>query len=48
MSMSAGKSMPYNFANGFMHLANGKLFKGIKCFCTKIRVPKLPKEKEDI
>ena len=46
MSMSAGKSMPYNFAMGFVHLANGHLIKGIKCFCTKIKVPALPKEKE--
>ena len=46
MSMSAGKTMPYNFACGFMELANGHLFKGIQCFCTKIKVPKLPKEKK--
>ena len=47
MSMSAGKSMPYNFAMGFVHLANGHLIKGIKRFCTKIKVPALPKEKEE-
>ena len=47
MSMSAGKTMPYNFACGFMELANGYLFKGIKCFCAKIKVPKLPKEKDN-
>ena len=46
MSMSAGKTMPYNFARGFMELANGHLFKGIKCFCAKIKVPKLPKEEK--
>ena len=45
MSMSAGKSMPYNFAQGFAEFANGHIIKGIKCFCTKIKVPKLPKEK---
>ena len=45
MSMSAGKSMSYNFAQGFAEFANGHIFKGIKCFCTKIKVPKLPKEK---
>ena len=44
MSMSAGKNMPYNFAQGFVNLANGHLIRGIKCFCTKIKVPKLPKE----
>ena len=47
MTMCAGSSCPYNFAQGFMHLANGHLWKGIKCFCTNIQVPKLPKEKED-
>lgn len=47
MSMSAGKSMPYNFAQGFMNLSNGHLIKGIKCFCTKIKVPALPKDKEE-
>lgn len=46
MSMSAGKTMPYNFACGFMELANGHLFKGIQCFCSKIKVPKLPKEEK--
>lgn len=43
MSMSAGTNCPYNFAQGFVNMANGHLFKGIKCFCTKIKVPKLPK-----
>ncbi len=44
MTMSAGTNCPYNFAQGFMHFANGRIFKGIKCFCTKIQVPKLPKD----
>ena len=44
MSMAAGKQFPYNFAEGFMHLANGKIFKGAKCFLTKIKAPSLPKE----
>ena len=47
MSMSAGESMPYNFAEGFVALANGQLLKGIRCFCKKIRVPALPKEKKE-
>lgn len=47
MSMSAGMNCPYNFAQGFINLANGHLFKGIKCFCTKIKVPKLPKDEEE-
>ncbi|MBP5294248.1 MAG: hypothetical protein J6Y95_00855, partial [Lachnospiraceae bacterium] len=44
MSMSAGKSLPYNFAQGFVELTNGHLIRGAKCFLTKIKVPKLPKE----
>lgn len=47
MSMTARTSCPYNFAQGFVALSNGHLFKGIKCFCTKIKVPKLPKDKEE-
>ena len=47
MSMSAGTGMPYNFACGFMELANGHLLKSIQCFCTTIKVPKLPKEKDN-
>ena len=46
MSMSAGTGMPYNFACGFMELANGHLFKGVKSFYTKIKAPKLPKEEK--
>lgn len=46
MSMSGGKNFPYNFAQGFINFSNGHLLKGIKCFCTKIKVPKLPKDKE--
>lgn len=45
MSMSAGARFPYNFAEGVMHFANGKLFKGLKCFLSKIKVPKLPKDR---
>ncbi len=43
MSMCAGTRFPYNFAEGFAHFANGKVFKGIKCFLKKIKAPKLPK-----
>lgn len=43
MSMSAGKRFPFNFAQGFVHLANGRILKGINCFCKKIKAPKLPK-----
>ena len=47
MSMSARKSFPYNFALGFMEMANGHIIKGIKHFLTKIEAPELPKERED-
>ena len=33
MSMSAAQSFPYNFAEGFVNLANGKIIKGVICFC---------------
>lgn len=46
MSMSAGKMFPYNVAQGFVELSNGHFFKGIGCFCKKIKVPKLPKDEE--
>ena len=46
MSMTAGKSMPYNFAQGFAELANGHIIRGACCFMRKINVPKLPKEKK--
>ena len=47
MSMSAGDKFPYNFAEGFAHLSNGKIFKGIGCFCRKIKAPELPETKGD-
>ena len=46
MSMGAGRSMPYNFAQGFVELTNGHLIRGAKCFLSPIRVPKLPKEEQ--
>ena len=42
--MSAGLSLPYNFAQGFVELTNGHLLKGAAGFLRKIKVPKLPKE----
>lgn len=46
MSMSGAKSFPYNFAEGFVCLANGRLLRGAKCFLSGIKVPALPKEEE--
>ncbi len=42
MTMAAGKACPYNVILGFMELANGHLFRGLKCFCSKIKAPELP------
>ncbi|HAS56622.1 MAG TPA: glycosyl hydrolase [Firmicutes bacterium] len=47
MSMSAGKTFPYNFAQGFVDLANGHLIKGIKDFCSPIKTLPLPKNQID-
>ncbi len=44
MSMSASSSFPYNFAEGFMHLSNGRIFRGAACFLKPVKAPKLPKE----
>ncbi len=46
MSMSGQDGFPYNFAEGFVDLANGKIFKAIRDFCVGIKAPALPKEKE--
>ena len=46
MSMSAGKSCPYNFAEGFVNLANGKIIKGAMSFCKSVKAPALPKENQ--
>ena len=44
MSMTAGSSMPYNYAQGFVELTNGHLIRGARRFLSRIKVPKLPKE----
>ena len=46
MSMSAGGSCPYNMAEMFVHLANGRIIKGLKCLCSGVKAPALPKHKE--
>ena len=45
MTMTAGKTFPYNFAIGCRELANHHLFKGVKAFLTPVKAPELPKEK---
>lgn len=47
MSMSSGRSLPYNFAQGFMELTNGHILRGVQCFCKPVKVPALPKEKKE-
>ena len=44
LSMSSSGAMPFNIAEGFVEFTNRHLFKGIRCFMRKIKVPKLPKE----
>lgn len=46
MSMTAGSRMPYNFAQGMVHLANGRVLCALGCFCKKIKVPPLPKDQK--
>ena len=46
MSMSAGKNMPYNMAEGFVELTNRHLIRGIRKLTKTIKVPKLPKEEK--
>ncbi len=44
MSM-CDKRLPMNYAEGIVALTNWRFIKAIGCFCKKIRVPKLPKDK---
>ena len=44
MSMSAGNSCPYNMAEMFVNLANGKIIKGLGNLCRGIKAPPLPKD----
>ena len=44
LSMESGLTFPYNFAEAFVELPNGHIFKGIGKFLKKIDVPKLPKD----
>ena len=44
MSMASAKLLPYQTARGLIYLANGRVFKAIVAFCSKIKVPPLPKE----
>ena len=47
MSMSAGKSFPYNFATGLIDLSNGRIIRGIKDMCSPIKAPALPKDENN-
>ena len=42
MAMCAGKTISYNITEGLVELANGHIFKALKCFLTKIKAPDLP------
>lgn len=45
MSMSEGRRLPYNFAEGFVELSNGHILRGAAKFLWGIRAPKLPTNK---
>ena len=45
MSMSSGTNCPYNFAKGFADMANGRIIKGVKDFCSPVKTAALPKNK---
>ena len=47
MTMCAGRTLPYNVAEGIAELSNGHIFKGIRRMLKKIKVPPLPKEKRE-
>ncbi len=38
LSLSAGKSMPWNVAEGFMQLGNGHLIRGITAMCKSYKI----------
>lgn len=38
MSLSAGKSFPWNLAEGFVYLGNGQLIRGISAMCRSYRI----------
>ena len=44
MTMTSGKTIPYNMVQAFVELTNGHILKGISLFLKKIDVPKLPKD----
>ena len=44
LTMSAGRTFPYGYAEGFMDLSNGHIIRGIKDFIKKVDAPKLPIE----
>ena len=33
-------------AEMFVHMANGRIIKGLKCLCSGVKAPALPKNKE--
>lgn len=47
MSMCSSGHFSYNMAQGFAHMANGKIIKGIIKMFDGVKAPALPKEKEN-
>ena len=44
MAMSEGRMLPYNLAQGLMHLANGRVLRALRRMLCPVRAPKLPKD----
>ncbi len=44
LTMTSGKTVPYNYAQAFVELTNGHILRGLGLFFKKIKVPKLPKD----
>ncbi len=47
MTMSAGRSFPYNFAMAFVNFANWHIIRGIRDICSSINAPALPKDENN-
>ena len=47
MSMSAGANLPYNMAQGFVEMANGRVLKAMKLMKSKIEMSSLPADKSE-
>ena len=47
MSMSSGTMFPYNLAEGFVNIANGKILRGLKNIIKGVKAPMLPEKQNE-